>query len=169
MQAEARATVGPAPVPSGVALRFHMVIPATPLAVRQTVQDAATHVRRARGSPDLAAIVELILAEAMNNIVEHAHAGRSGGVIELVLQLDGGLVRCVLRDDGTAMPGECLPAIVMPDPATGRDALAEGGFGWPMIGALCRDMRYTRASGWNETELTLATRPGPAAPSPALA
>ena len=138
------------------ARRFHMVLPATPLAVRQTVQDAARHAARATSEATLPGTLELVLAEAMNNIVEHAQAGHNDGVIELILTVNDDGLGVVLRDDGSAMPGARLPEAhpSIPEGAD-LDALPEGGFGWSLIRALAEGLSYRREQGWNETTLRI--------------
>lgn len=95
----------------------------------------------------------LVLAEALNNVVEHAYAGGPGwiGVVPLAGRggrgwriIDGGMP----APDFSNLPG------VMPD------GLAEGGFGWPLIRALTDQARQSRRRGWNV--LTLHLRGGPA-------
>lgn len=95
-------------------------------------------------SEDDRGTAEIVLAEVLNNVVEHACAAGSGPIL-LALSLDGGLLHCRVEDEGAAMPGGTLPAGRPRDPA----ALPEGGFGWHLIRVLCRDLRYERAGGRN--------------------
>lgn len=91
---------------------------------------------------------ELVLAEVLNNIVEHAYA-RCTGLIELDLRLEGQLLACTVRDRGAPMPDGTPPS--------GRQALLdvpladlpEGGFGWFLIRSLTRNIHYTRAADGN--------------------
>lgn len=111
--------------------------------------------RRAVGSfsPDLtqddAGTLELVLAEVLNNIVEHAYAGRSPGPVVLSLRrLDGGLT-CQVEDQGLPMPGLRLPEGKMQPVADELRDLAEGGWGWALIRALTADLRYDRRQDVN--------------------
>lgn len=90
---------------------------------------------------------ELVLAEALNNIVEHAY-GRPAGQISITLNLGPGNLTCRIEDTGKPMPGDALPAgdLRLYDD-TG--AVAEGGFGWHLIRALSHDLDYRRAGGRN--------------------
>ena len=133
--------------------RFHMVLPACPIAVRSTLSDAAQHCRRAGASADQVSTMELVLAEALNNVVEHAHADRADGIIEIELTLTATGADCRICDDGVAMPGGQLPAAERAGPCPVD--LPEGGFGWPLIHGLTRDLRYVRRTGWNETAFTV--------------
>lgn len=112
---------------------------------------------------DDAGSLELILAEAMNNIVEHAYGtmdGGEGGWIALEVDFLSDWVICRLTDCGKAMPG----SIPEPRKATPvdipRSDLPEGGFGWLLIHELTEHLVYRR---WAEINtLTFAMRLQPA-------
>ncbi|WP_298429214.1 ATP-binding protein [uncultured Jannaschia sp.] len=93
--------------------------------------------------------VELVVAEVLNNIVEHALAGREDAWIELAVTAEGGRVFVMTADDGCPLPSPLLAIAELPaqDPQTGD--LPEGGFGWFIIHALTEDMTYERADGLN--------------------
>lgn len=87
-------------------------------------------------------IAELVLAEVLNNIAEHAYGGQDGPV-SLCLRLRMGELSCRVVDGGHAMPDLRLPQAALPsldDPC----ALPQGGFGWPLIRGLTRRLRYRR-------------------------
>lgn len=90
---------------------------------------------------------ELILAEALNNICEHAYRG-GGGPVELVIDMRSQGLDCVLRDRGHSLPGATLPGRD-PPPIDPPDNLPDGGFGWHIIRCLASDICYRRAAGWN--------------------
>ena len=97
---------------------------------------------------------EIVLAEVLNNIVEHAYAGR-GGWVEVRLRLAPGLVAVRLRDGGRRHSGP-------PPGAPGRRAHqaagqtpAEGGYGLPIVRALARRVRHERYERENRLELGL--------------
>lgn len=97
----------------------------------------------------LCAGAEQVLAEVLNNVVEHAHAGREDGlVIVKCLRRDQNLHVEVL-DNGIEMPSAALvPKDLAPVNET-LDDLPEGGFGWFMIHHLTKDLKYQRQDGWN--------------------
>ena len=100
--------------------------------------------------------VELVLAEAMNNIVEHAYVGKPHGTVELhIMPTDSGLV-CHLRDEGHPMPEGKAPMgnQAMLDCET--EDLPEGGFGWSLIRDLAHELNYTRVSGKNLLSFRIA-------------
>ena len=91
-----------------------------------------------------------MLAETLNNVVEHAHAERTDGRIDIESTLCAtGLAFCV-RDDGAPMPDGQLPTGALAELSGGLDALPEGGFGWFMIRSLTQDLHYARSDGWNQ-------------------
>ncbi len=108
-------------------------------------------------SDDDRGTAELVLAEAMNNIVEHAYADTSGGEITLTLWQSEGEVACRITDRGTAMPQEVLPVGLLEEHGEAAE-LPEGGFGWFLIRTLSRDLRYARLGTLNE--LTFVLGPG---------
>lgn len=93
---------------------------------------------------------QIVLAEVLNNIVEHAYAGQ-GGRIDLTLSTGADGLRCVVTDCGEPMPSGRLPKGRSPRPGD----LPQGGFGWFLIRSLARDLRYSREGGRNELSFRL--------------
>lgn len=93
--------------------------------------------------------VELVLAEALNNIVEHALAGQPGCGIDVMLARFPHWIDCEVRDGGLPMPSGQLPQGRAPDLPTRVRDLPEGGFGWFLIRELAAELRYTRQGGIN--------------------
>ena len=85
---------------------------------------------------------EIVLAEALNNIVEHAYAGQPGEIRVEVTRRAADLC-CQIRDHGRPMPGGSLPPGHLKPLSEGGD-LPEGGFGWFLIRKLARDLSYAR-------------------------
>ena len=109
-----------------------------------------------KGLPDDGAdlgMVELVLAEVLNNVVEHAYAG-GHGKIELTIQLTSTDLSCAIVDEGDPMPDGTLPAGDL-DAAFATDGLPEGGFGWHLIRSLSQDLRYDRYKGRNHLSFRL--------------
>jgi serine/threonine-protein kinase RsbW len=130
----------------GAGEQVRLVIPAAPDAVRQALSVAcATYLLRSL-TEDSRGTAEIVIAEALNNIVEHAYAD-SEGEIELLLKRTGGKLSVLITDRGLPMPGGTAPEgrLAEPDP----DDLPEGGFGWFLIRSLSQDLRYCRADGRN--------------------
>ncbi|WP_353472972.1 ATP-binding protein [Salipiger sp. H15] len=103
-------------------------------------------------------IVELVLAEALNNVAEHAYAGALPGWIRLRLETHPEAVRLELRDRGRPMPNLVLP-LGRPKPLGAAGDLPEGGFGWYLIRRLAAEVAYRREAGENVLEM-LVRLPG---------
>lgn len=87
-------------------------------------------------------LAELVLAEVLNNVVEHAYDGQGGRII-LSLRRGRGWLSVRVADRGRPYPGGTLPDDILPEPD------AEGGFGWGLIRALASGIAYRRAGEWN--------------------
>lgn len=98
---------------------------------------------------DKAGMIEIALAEIINNIVEHAYSDRSDGKIQVDISRDGSLLLFEIRDNGAPLPGGELPAGDPPDVSGARDTLPEGGFGWMLIRSIAQEVHYTYADGNN--------------------
>jgi serine/threonine-protein kinase RsbW len=140
----------PPPDPAGIP--FTLVIPADPMAVRAALRSLSSTLLVQRLPKEARGSAEVVLAEALNNIVEHAYAV-DGGDIEITLQPAPGGLACLIVDCGRPMPDGQLPAGVLPaaDPADPP----EGGFGWHLIRALSQDLHYARADGRNRLSFRL--------------
>lgn len=97
---------------------------------------------------------ELVLAEALNNVVEHAYADAPEGQILLQIHADAQRAVLQIRDSGHEMPGGVPPAgrfEIGSDHAT----LSEGGYGWHLIRRLSETVCYRRCGSTNCLELRL--------------
>jgi serine/threonine-protein kinase RsbW len=116
-------------------------------ATRETLVHVTEALVAAGLSEDDVANAELILAEAMNNIVEHAYAGTEGPVdLTVTIGRDG--LDCMLRDQGREAPIGYPPDPPLPEIEPPLE-LPEGGFGWHIIRCLTTDLRYRREGDWN--------------------
>lgn len=104
---------------------------------------------------DQRSMAELVLAEVLNNVAEHAY-GEAGGKAEIRLckQADG--VRFLIIDQGRPMPDGRLPEGRLPGgPDLALEDLPEGGFGWHLIRSLCTDLSYARVGGQNRLSFAM--------------
>jgi serine/threonine-protein kinase RsbW len=127
----------------------------SPLDVRHALVALCDAARRLGVPPEAGARLELVLAEALNNVAEHAYRGRADGWILVELDLAEGWIAGRIRDAGRPMPGGALPvgrahALDVP-----TEALPEGGFGWQMIHALTAQLAYAREAGQNRLTFLL--------------
>jgi serine/threonine-protein kinase RsbW len=132
---------------------IRLVVPSHPLAVRAAL---ATLLSR-RHIPDLPEAeresAEIVLAEVLNNVAEHAYAGQVGS-IEVTIRVQDGSIACLIVDHGQCMPDDRLPAGLVPVLGPTAD-LPEGGFGWHLIRTLTDDLDYRRIDDRNELRFSL--------------
>lgn len=142
-------------------LRFDFA--ANPLAVRAALERVLDRLAACGVGADDRALCEIVLAEILNNVVEHAY-GRAGGWIELMAEVTcgatpvGGELHFTVSDWGHPMPGGILPSGSLPPVAAGD--LPEGGFGWHLIRALSSRLDHGREGGrnWLRVSLTAEQR-----------
>ena len=105
-------------------------------------------------SADAQGTAEIVLAEVLNNIVEHAYA-RYCGDIQVTLRLTDGHLWVHVCDCGLPLPGHALPLGLLPDVEASGE-LPEGGFGWHLIRLFARELDYARVEGKNHFRFRLA-------------
>lgn len=132
---------------------FHMAFTSAQAAVRSVLQRFRTHFEIAGLSPQTLASVELVLAEVLNNVAEHAYAGQSPGPIDLSASFARDTLCVTVCDDGCAMPGGSPPPGILPEVGTAPETLPEGGFGWFLIHDLTQEIDYCREGGKNRLDL----------------
>lgn len=126
--------------------QVRLVIPTVAGAVRRALEKAGA-IRPLRSlTNDARGTAEIVIAEALNNIVEHAYS-TTEGEIELSLKWSEGKLSVLITDRGQPMPGGNLPEGLLP--AADTNDLPEGGFGWFLIRELSQDLQYCRADGRN--------------------
>ena len=102
---------------------------------------------------DWRSTVELVSAEALNNIAEHAYAGLTPGPVTLTARMTSERLHVILRDQGRALPGRKLPEGVPPKTDVACANLPEGGFGWFLIRDLTTALHYRRTDRENRLQL----------------
>lgn len=140
--------------------RFRCVLRADEHEVRAVLRRIVVHFAEDVGVEALGRL-ELVLAEVLNNIVEHAYGERGSGPIRLDLALQSGCMACRVEDDGRPMPDQRLPEGRFKPVATQVSDLAEGGWGWALIRNLTQDLAYQRVGQMNRLifHLPLAAEP----------
>lgn len=98
---------------------------------------------------------ELVVAEALNNIVEHAYQDARDGDIRVQLEFTPTRMRAVIVDNGAPMPNETLPRGLQANLDVETQDLPEGGFGWFLIHTLTDELTYQRLDGTNQLVLAL--------------
>lgn len=98
-------------------------------------------------SDDIRGTLEIVLAEALNNVVEHAYRDGPGPIRVCVDHL-APVLKVSVYDQGLPMPGGRLPDGDLKPILEGED-LPEGGFGWFLIRTLTLDLAYERQGAVN--------------------
>lgn len=93
--------------------------------------------------------IEIVLAEALNNIVEHAYPQDDPGDIDMCLRLRRSGLLVEIRDKGRPMPNGRAPIGNHPMAEFNEDPMPEGGYGWYLIRELVQDLIYDRRDGEN--------------------
>lgn len=139
--------------------------PAQNTAVRSALLQVDATLRTEGIDADLRNRTQIALAEACNNIVEHAYPDQrcDDPAITLDIASDRGGIQITLRDKGGPMPegrlpGPDLPALDADDPLF----LPEGGFGWPILRSMTRAISISRRNGQNILRFRLPTAEFPA-------
>lgn len=120
-----------------------------PFEVRRVLADISAQLLILGFRVDDVGTIEIVLAETLNNIVEHAYGEDRDGQIELCLEPNADGLDCRVTDSGRPMPFGVAPAGAPADLGPTRDGLPEGGFGWFLIRELSRDLVYQRIDGCN--------------------
>lgn len=134
---------------------MHLVIFSDAFAVRHGLKSLLSKPPLSQLAEDERGTAEMVLAEALNNIVEHAYAA-APGLIEVTLSASLAGIVCQISDAGTGMPQDALPPGILPDAlGAAADDLPEGGFGWFLIRTLTTDLCYLRDGVMNRLSFTL--------------
>lgn len=129
------------------------------MAVRQALITLFQHLMTGRMSADARDTAQIVLAEALNNIVEHAYA-QAPGEIEVTIDVSSLGLTFRIMDAGLPLPGGALPKGQLP-PMRPEDELPEGGFGWHLIRTLSQDLHYRREGERNFLTFRIAAQQYP--------
>lgn len=144
------------PSPATVQQLAKVTIPGDQMAVRNGLRALFDTILLRSLPEDGRGTAEIVLAEALNNIVEHAYSSHDGE-IEITLHLRQNELVCRISDSGLPMPDEKLPAGLLA-PLENNTDLPEGGFGWHLIRTLSKDLDYRRENGRNLLSFRLDTQ-----------
>ena len=130
------------------------MLPSDLIAVRQAVLALSAHPPISECSQDVRGSLEIAVAEAMNNIVEHAYK-EYPGTITLKARIDGTHLNIRIEDNGTAMRDGMVPLGEIPDFPCDPKQMPEGGYGWSLIHDLTSNLTYQRAGDRNVLNFAL--------------
>ncbi|MBO9474377.1 MULTISPECIES: ATP-binding protein [unclassified Shimia] len=135
---------------------IHIELKGTPQEVRNALETLRQKLTAEEFAACNAGVLELVLAEVLNNVVEHALAGRNDGQIVISCNYINQCWQVEVRDNGVEMPGNELPSGIMPDLGGDIADLPEGGFGWGLVRSLAQDIDYRRrSSGYNQLKFSV--------------
>lgn len=93
--------------------------------------------------------VEQVLAEVLNNVVEHAYDGIGAGPVSVSLDIAERQLAVTVVDEGRPFAGDALPAGELPRLGRGLPDPPEGGYGWYIFRSLAREIEYRNVHGLN--------------------
>lgn len=136
---------------------FHLEFDSTPLAVRGALGRIIDGLGPLTLDPEEIGTIEIVMAETLNNVVEHAFpAGDPPGRVHVeCAHKDSGLHFRVV-DRGRPMPEGAMPIAEAASVDVDVMDMPEGGFGWFLIKDLAREVHYQRSGGSNVLDLRLA-------------
>ncbi|MEM6384789.1 MAG: ATP-binding protein [Pseudomonadota bacterium] len=137
-------------ISSPLASTIEKTIPADYRWVRRTIHELEDDfVASGIGSEDIGSIA-IVLAEALNNVVEHAFENNEGQDITLLVRARSKSLLFEIRDKGRPMPKGRAPVGNHPMSEFNQfDTLPEGGYGWFLIRELVQDLVYDRQNDEN--------------------
>lgn len=144
------------------AAALHLFFRADAASVRRALATAMAVLRDLPLDDQGTDAIELVLAEALNNVVEHAYAERDIGLIELEVMQEGPALAFRISDEGREMPQGMVPRGAMPDLDVSLEELPEGGFGWFLIHEITDGLSYRRQGPRNILEFRIAIGGGAA-------
>ncbi len=132
---------------------------ASEAATRTALAEVMSQLRAMGLSREQRTGIEIALAEAVNNVVEHAYADMEAGPVVISARLTQDGLELRISDQGRALPEQCLPTGIPANVSGPLATLPEGGFGWYLIRTLTRDVCYRRESDSNLLILTFDLSP----------
>jgi serine/threonine-protein kinase RsbW len=136
---------------------FSLQFPSSAKDVRGALLKMRSYLRHIGITGDAAGQIEIVLAEILNNVVEHALQEAGGGMIQLNCEPREDMLRFAVCDNGDAMPDGRVPGPRLPCLNTAIHDLPEGGFGWALVHMLARDLHYERIATNNILYFSVAT------------
>ena len=97
--------------------------------------------------------LELVLAEALNNVVEHAYLYAEDGEIDILVRLRQDQLLLTITDKGCKFDGP-PPLKEMDVENMDFEELPEGGFGWNLIRTLTDNVEFEHKDQQNRLTLT---------------
>ncbi len=133
------------------------------MAVREALNGVIEGLRPLALDVEEVGTVEIVLAEALNNIVEHAYpVPAADQPIDINCNICSDGLHVTIEDKGHPMPDGKAPIGMAQNLDVDLMDLPEGGFGWFLIQDLAKDVRYHRHDTVNRLDLRIAISVGKA-------
>jgi serine/threonine-protein kinase RsbW len=126
------------------------------LAVRTVLEDLNSQLGTLGFLEDTVQNVELVMAEVLNNVVEHAYPEGEVGDIAISAVPSARGIQFLVQDKGVAMPNGTPPSGEQGSLECELDDLPEGGFGWYLIRVMAQNLEYRRVEGYNQLSFFMA-------------
>ena len=141
-------TAETSPGPATLGTVFKKTFPSDFRWVRRSIQHAISALESQGLSAEHLGSVEIVLAEALNNIVEHSYDETEPGDVHLHIRRRNSGLLFEIHDNGSPMPSGRAP-LGHHSTSPNDTNLSEGGYGWILIRELVRDLIYDRRDGQN--------------------
>lgn len=136
---------------------FMVSVKSDEMAVRTALERFLSALQPLDLSVEEAGTVELVLAEVLNNVVEHAYPDPAcAGHITIACAHHQDGLHLQVTDEGEAMPDGVEPLGKSVSLDVEFNDLPEGGFGWFLIKDLAKDVLYQRIGSENQLTMRLA-------------
>ncbi|WP_415401264.1 ATP-binding protein [Tateyamaria sp. SN3-11] len=141
---------------------FRVSVQSGELAVREALKKILDGLGPLSLDVEEAGTVELVMAEALNNVIEHAYpAGDPKGPISITCTHARDGLHLTVVDRGRGMPDGQTPLGAAANVDVDLCDMPEGGFGWFLIKDLAKDVTYARVEPENRLSLRLAVAMSP--------
>ena len=147
------------PQPSTPPPLLGLTFAATPEAIRGALSQITSCAANSGADQDLESALQIALAEALNNIAEHAYTGLGAGEIDVQVFPHQCGFRVQLQDSGHPMPTGLIAGSSLPPMGTSRADLPEGGFGLYLIQTLTAECSYDRIENTNRLTMDFTRKP----------
>jgi serine/threonine-protein kinase RsbW len=105
--------------------------------------------------------VMLVLAEALNNVIEHAYGTETSGDIQIKGTLRAQTLSLQIVDKGRPFDGP-PDEVILNTEVYELSEMPDGGFGWFLIKSLTEDIHFSRDGDKNKLTLVVGVRPATA-------
>jgi serine/threonine-protein kinase RsbW len=142
----------------GMSFNLEYRVAATALSIRAISMSLRAFLENVETISNFASMIELAIAEAMNNVLEHAYAGRNRGEIRIEVQWDEMLLTVCIYDQGEE-PNRSRVSTLLPPPEIGDNLpltsdLECEGRGLYIMESLMDTLDYSRVGDENCLRMT---------------